>query len=112
MVFSLEDDKFIVEAYFRSGQRDENGWNYSIHSCFLQFQEEFPNHEAADYTNFAQHVRRLVARFRNTGSVCKGKSPERKSVLTEEKLEDVRERLAASPTKPLRQLSAQAGKYL
>lgn len=104
----MEIDKFILEAYFRSGERDENGWQYSLRSCFLQFQQEFPN-QVVEYETFSQHVRRLVARFRNTGSVCKGKSPGRKSVLTDEVLQDVNERLRASPTKPLRQLSAQTG---
>lgn len=104
MPFSVE-----MEAYFRSGERDENGWQYSLRSCHLQFQEEFPNQDIVDYEIFSQHVRRLVARFRNTGSVCKGKSTGRKSVLTEEVLHDVHDRLEASPTKSLRKLSAQSG---
>lgn len=101
MPFSVENDKFLLEAYFRSGERDENGWQYSLRSCHLQFQEEFPNQDIVDYEIFS-HVRRLVARFRNTGSVCKGKSTGRKSVLAEDRLE-------ASPTKSLRKLSAQSG---
>lgn len=108
MPFSVENDKFLLEAYFRSGERDENGWQYSLRSCHLQFQEEFPNQDIVDYEIFS-HVRRLVARFRNTGSVCKGKSTGRKSVLTEEVLHDVHDRLEASPTKSLRKLSAQSG---
>lgn len=109
MVFTEEHNKFLLEAYFCSGERTENGWNYSLRSCHEQFYEEFRNHEAVNFEIFSQHVRRIVARFRNTGSVGKGKSPGRPSVLTAEVLGDVQDRVDVSPHKPLRQLSAQTG---
>lgn len=111
MVFSLEHDTFLLEAYFRSGERNQNGhWDYSMRSCYQQFQEQFPDIAGIDYEMFSQHVRRVVARYRNTGSVSKGKSPGRPKVVTQEVLEDIRNRLEVSPTKPLRRLSAQTSK--
>lgn len=111
MAFTVEHDKFLLEAYFRSGERDENGvWQYSIHSCFNQLLAEFPNEQFVYGNIFPQYVRRLVARFRQSGSVSKRKSTGRHTVLTEEVVGDIQQRLQASPTKPLRHLSAQTGK--
>lgn len=109
MVFTNMHNAFIIEAYFRTGICNENGvWNYSYQSCREQFQERFPD---AEFTNdtFVQHVRRIVDRFRNTASVCKGKSSGRPTVLTEEVVNDVQQRLEVSPRKSLRTLSAQTG---
>ena len=55
------------------------------------------------------HVRRIVKRFRDIGSVTKGKSSGRKPVLNEEIVEDIQQRMETSPNKSLRQLSAQTG---
>lgn len=109
MPLSLDQEKFLLEAYFRSGERDPNGqWKYSTRSCIDDLTTEFPDIDL-DYESLSRHVLRTVDRFRNTGSVSKGKSPGRRTVLTEEIVEDIRDRLDHSPRKPLRQLSQQTG---
>jgi len=108
-MFSDEHNKFILEAYFRSGQRDQHGvWQYSQISCFAKFQQQFANIDVGNVI-FTQHVRRIVKRFRYTGSVTKGKSSGRKPVLNEEIVEDIQQRMETSPNKSLRQLYAQTG---
>lgn len=100
-------NKFIVEAYFRSGTRNEQGnWDYSYKSCYEQFLEQFPELEFC-YGYFRQYVRRLIQRFRKTGNVHKGKSTGRPTVLTDEVVADIHQRMDASPNKSLRRLSAE-----
>lgn len=112
MAFTLEHDQLILEAYFRNGERDANGqWTYSTQRCANEFIEQYPDLEI-DYDNLIRHIRRIVTRFRSTGSVCKGKSTGRPSVMLEDTVEDVRARLEHSPTKPLRQLAQQIGKHI
>lgn len=94
MTPSLADVTFIIEA------------NFSL--AFYNFKKNFQlMQQSVTQQSISQHVRRLVARFRNTGGVCKGNSPGRKSLLTEDVLDDVRDRFSASQKKSLRQLSSQ-----
>ncbi|KAI4454269.1 hypothetical protein MML48_10g00001241 [Holotrichia oblita] len=110
MPYTPEHEKFILEAYFRNGQRnDEGAWIYSAELCIQEFRIQFPDEEFQDLS-LSRHIYRVVQRFRETGSVCKGKSSGRKTVLTENKIEEVRTCLDQSPTKPLRQLAQQTGK--
>ncbi|KAI4469952.1 d-amino acid oxidase [Holotrichia oblita] len=107
MPHTLDQEKFLLEAYFRSGERDPNGqWKYSTRSCINDLTTEFPDIDL-DYESLSRHVLRTVERFRNTGSVAKGKSSGRRTVLNEEVVEDIRVRLDQSPRKPLRQLAQQ-----
>ncbi|KAI4463236.1 reverse transcriptase [Holotrichia oblita] len=107
MPYTPEHEKFILEAYFRNGQRnDEGAWIYSAELCIQEFRIQFPDEEFQDLS-LSRHIYRVVQRFRETGSVCKGKSSGRKTVLTENKIEEVRTCLDQSPTKPLRQLAQQ-----
>ncbi|KAI4461097.1 hypothetical protein MML48_5g00013775 [Holotrichia oblita] len=107
MPLTLDQEKFLLEAYFRSGERDPNGqWKYSTRSCINDLTTEFPDIDL-DYESLSRHVLRTVERFRNTGSVAKGKSSGRRTVLNEEVVEDIRVRLDQSPRKPLRQLAQQ-----
>ncbi|KAK9694265.1 hypothetical protein QE152_g33654 [Popillia japonica] len=109
MPYTLEVEKFILEAYFRNGQRhDEGAWIYSVNLCIQEFRIQFPDEKFNDLV-LSRHIYRLVHRFRDTGSVCKGKSSGRKTVLTENKIEEVRTHLDQSPTKLLRQLAQQTG---
>jgi hypothetical protein len=42
-MFSLEQTIFIVQCYFRNGERLENGeWSYSTPRVFEKFQQKFP----------------------------------------------------------------------
>ena len=53
-------------------------------------------------------VRKLVNRFRETGSVL-GRKPQRTHVLTEEKLDEIGQTLERSPRKSLSRLSQETG---
>lgn len=108
-MLSFEQEKFLLEAYFRNGQRDLNGqWKYATRLCIDDLNAEFPDINL-DYESLSRHVLRTVQRFKDTGSIVKGKSPGRRTVLTEEVVEDVRARLDQSPQKSLRQLAQQTG---
>jgi hypothetical protein len=42
-MFTLEQKIFIVQCYFRNGERLENGdWSYSTPRVFEEFQQKFP----------------------------------------------------------------------
>lgn len=111
MPVTPEQDRFILESYFRNGERNAEGeWKYSTRLCIEEFAAQFPDN-LLDNEVLSRHILRIVQRFRGTGSVCKGKSSGRPSILTENVVEDVRERMDQSPTKPLRQLAQQTGKY-
>jgi hypothetical protein len=44
MVFTREQQIFVIESYFRNGYQAENGaWVYQIESTFQEFAENFPN---------------------------------------------------------------------
>ncbi|KAF2888504.1 hypothetical protein ILUMI_17669 [Ignelater luminosus] len=68
-------------------------------SCIEEF-IYFPEQEF-DYDVISRHVRRVVDRFRQTGSVCKGKSTGRPTVLDENTVENVQTYMERSPTKSL-----------
>jgi hypothetical protein len=43
-MFTLEQKMFIVQCYFRNGERLENAeWSYSIPPVFEEFQQKFPD---------------------------------------------------------------------
>lgn len=109
MVFTLEEDTFIVIAYFRSGIQDNMGsWIYSTETCYEQYMAMHPDN-AVPFNTFAQHQQRVVDRFIDSGSVCQRKSSGRPKILTPEIGEDVRQRMLQSPNKSLRRLSQQTG---
>ncbi|KAJ3663138.1 hypothetical protein Zmor_007447 [Zophobas morio] len=109
MVFTPEQDAFILMAHFRSGTRNPDGtWSYSLQSCIDQFTEAFPDANVG-YQTFANHKGVLVHRFETKNCICKGKTCGRKTVLTEEVTEDIQHRLEQSPNKSIRKLSAQTG---
>lgn len=111
-MFTIEEDTFIVVAYFRSGNFDEQGgWNYSSEACYNEFVTTYPEHEIA-YSVFIQHEQRVIERFLETGSVCKRKPPGRPKVTTPEVVANVQEHIVRSPTKSIRQLSQQVGKHI
>lgn len=108
-VFSIEEKKFILKTYYHRGHRNEDQtWTTSFADCARDFMLEFPNH-AIEYTDFVQHMNRLVNLFDATGSVEKRKSTGRKTILNVERLDDIRDRLQISPQKSLRHLAQQTG---
>lgn len=112
MVFTNEQDRFIVMAHFRSATQAADGsWSYSVQSCIRQFTLEYPNEEI-QYETFVQHRNRLVQRFMETGSVAKRKPVGNPHVLTVEAVNDISDRMTTSPNKSIRKLSAQTGAHL
>lgn len=112
MPFTLQQDTFIVMAHFRSATLNENGeWEYSLPSCFQQFSNKYPD-VIMPYETFKCHRNRLVQRFMDTGSVTKRKANKEPSVLTEDAVDDIRQRLVVSPNKSVRKLAAQTGIYV
>lgn len=111
MPFTPEQDAFILMAHFRSGTRNEDGsWSYSLQSCMEQFFEEFPDENIA-YDNFKHHKSVLLKRYEEKHCICKGKPTGRPTVLTENVVQDIRQRMHRSPQKSIPQLSAQTGIY-
>lgn len=109
MPFTLQQDTFIVMAHFRSATLNENEeWEYSLRSCFQQFHNEYPD-VIMPYETFKCHRNRLVQRFMDTGSVEKRKANQQASVLTEDAVDDIRQRMDVSPNKSVRKLAAQTG---
>lgn len=109
MPLTAEQNTFLIEAYFRTGTVQQNGeWVYNIQSCAESLLERFADIEM-DQENIYQNIRRIVKRFRVSGSVHTGKSPGRNKVLTNETLQDIRQRMEQSPTKSLKKLAAQTG---
>lgn len=110
MPFTIQQDTFIVMSHFRSGTMQEDGsWKYSLGSCFQQFVTEYANLEI-NLDTFTRHRNRVIERFTQTGSVLKRKPEKAPTVLTEEVVADIRQRMDVSPNKSVRKLSAQAGK--
>lgn len=109
MPFTVEQDAFILKAHYRSGTQTEDGeWSYSLQLCLQQFHEKYPD-VVVSRKMFAQHKDRIIERFENKHCICKGKSTGRSSVLTEEVIEDIRDRIEISPNKSIRKLAAQTG---
>ena len=112
MVFTSEQDAFILMAYFRSGTQNEDGlWTYSLQSCIEQFTLRFPNINV-DYEVFLNRKCVLLRRFETKHCICKGKSTGRPTVLTENVVNDIQQRMVHSPNKSVSKLSNQTGKFL
>lgn len=110
MPFTAAQDAFILMAHFRSGARNEDGsWTYSLQSCIDQFTDAFPE-VVVNYNAFSHHKRMLVHRFEEKHCICKGKSTGRPTVLTEEKVADIRNRMELSPHKSVASLALQTSK--
>jgi hypothetical protein len=56
-MFTLEQKIFIMQCYFRNGERLENGeWSYSTHRIFQEFQYKFPRKSTNASTCFWKQV--------------------------------------------------------
>ncbi|KAJ8965062.1 hypothetical protein NQ314_004463 [Rhamnusium bicolor] len=108
MVFTSEQDAFILMAHFRSGTFNNGLWTYSLQSCIEQFGAEFPNANIS-YDTFVHRRYVIITRFQTKHCICKGKSTGRPTVLTEKVIIDVQQRMDVNPTMSLSKLSAQTG---
>jgi transposase len=94
--YSQDQRVFILEHYFSTRSYAE---------CQNAFRNSFPDSVVPNKST----IKRLVERFRETGSSCEKRRSGRPSVLSNDSLEDIRARLLESPRKSLRKLSQQTG---
>ncbi|KAJ3649791.1 hypothetical protein Zmor_021512 [Zophobas morio] len=107
MGYSLEQNTFIVMSYYRNGVLNEYGdWVYSVDACKDEYLVKYP--VVIEEESLKTHIRRIVARFNDTGSVCKGK-PTGRPEVSEDVVDDLRTRMEQSPKKSLSKLSLQSG---
>jgi hypothetical protein len=95
-MFTLEQNIFIVQCYFRNGEKLENGkWSYSAPRVFEELQQKFPDFQGI-YQQLAQKVYKCLNMFLETGSVLR---------RTAENIEEVEQRIADTPNKFMRRLT-------
>ncbi|RZC39281.1 hypothetical protein BDFB_015128 [Asbolus verrucosus] len=61
MAFTEDHKKFMLEAYFRTGTKNDGVWQYSIGAYYEEFREEFPQ-EVFNYEQFRQTLHRSIER--------------------------------------------------
>jgi transposase len=98
MDFSQDRRVFILEHHFSTRSYAE---------CQNAFRNSFPDSVVPNTSKST--IQRLVERFRETGSTGEKRRSGRPSVLSNDSLEDIIERLLQSPRKSLRKLSQQTG---
>jgi transposase len=96
MIFSQDQRVFILEHYFSTRSYAE---------CQNAFRNSFPDSVLPNKST----VQRLVERFCETGSNGEKRRSGRPSVLSNDRLKDIRARLLQSPRKSLRKLSQETG---
>lgn len=94
-MYTVEQRVFIVLCYAKHSSYTE---------CRFRFIRKFPGILPPHRST----VRKLVNKFRTTGSVLNKKSRRRRTVLTEEKLDEIGALLERTPTKSLSRLAVQA----
>lgn len=105
-MFTQEQTTFILESYFRNGQRLPNGeWNYSMEMCREEFRQAFP--EDLINKNFSRDVLRIINNFRTTGSVKKQWGGGRSLVRTQNAVDNARNAIREQPTISVRRLAQQ-----
>jgi cellobiose phosphorylase len=45
MVFTLEQNKFIIMSYYRNGIKRDGEWTYSVQACKEEFLANYPDLE-------------------------------------------------------------------
>ncbi|KAJ3662408.1 hypothetical protein Zmor_006758 [Zophobas morio] len=107
MVYSVEQNTFIVMSYYRNGTFVDGAWLYSVAACKQEYLANYPDLEIQE-TSLKAHIRDVINRFVRTSNVNKGKSSGRPAV-SEEVVDDLRERLEQNPQTSLTRLSQQSG---
>jgi hypothetical protein len=106
MAYSSEHKAFMVESYFRNGNKIDGVWRYSVEDCMTEFQEQFPNF-AIDYMQFKKTLDTCISSFRETGSVQKRTSTGRPKKRTDEVIANAREIMQNTPKTSVRHLRQQ-----
>jgi hypothetical protein len=110
-MFTLEQKIFIVQCYFRNGERLENGeWCYSTSRVFEELQQKFPDFQGT-YQQLAQKVYKCVNMFLETGSVLRKKGSGRPTKRTVENIEEVEQRIAETLNKSIRRLTQETNLF-
>ncbi|KAJ3659088.1 hypothetical protein Zmor_010796 [Zophobas morio] len=106
MGYSLGQNTFIIMSYYRNGVLNEDGdWVYSVNACKDEYLVRYP--VVIEEESLKTHIRRIVARFNDTGSFSKGK-PTGRPQVSGDVVEDLRTRMEQSPKKSLSKLSLQS----
>jgi hypothetical protein len=66
MVYSVEQNTFIVVSYFRNGRFVNGEWTYSLSDCKNEFRAKYPDNIQDD--SLLTHIGRIVNRFLTTGT--------------------------------------------
>jgi hypothetical protein len=84
VVYSLEQDTFIIKSYYRNGVINEDGqWIHSVQACKDEYLATYLSVDIEGQFLMAP-IRRIVDRFGATGNVSKRKSPGRPQFREEE----------------------------
>lgn len=108
MVFTDLQKAFIIESYFKNGERIKGEWKYSVDKYLSDFRIEYPN-VARDYQNFRSTVSRCVSIFRETVSAQRKKGSGLPKKRTPELISNTENVMTETPRTSIRVLSQQAG---
>jgi hypothetical protein len=99
MIFTLEQNKFIIMSYYRNGVKRDGDWTYSVQACKEEFLANYPDQNVLEKF-LAAYTHRIVNHFVTTGGVEK---------VIEEVVENILDHLEESPRTSLTKLSLQTG---
>ena len=105
MVYSVEQENFEVMSCYRNETLVNEGWVSSSTACKEEYLVKYRDFFIIQETSLDAHIRDVINRFIQTGSVDKGKSPGRFSVSEEVDLR----RLEQNPYTSLTQFLQQSG---
>ncbi|KAJ3650075.1 hypothetical protein Zmor_021783 [Zophobas morio] len=106
MVYSVQEDIFIVMSYYPNGTFVNGECMYSVTVCKQKFLPKYRDLIIQE-TSLKAHIKDVINRFVQTSSVDKGKSPRRPSV-SEEVVDDFK-RLEQNPQTSLTRFPQQSG---
>nr|XP_008198792.1 PREDICTED: uncharacterized protein LOC103314449 [Tribolium castaneum] len=106
MVYTSEQKAFLLESYFRNGEKVNGVWKYSIQPCLEEFREAFPE-VVIVYEEFKNTLHRNVNLFRGTASTSRKEGSGRPTERTEEVIHATQEILEQDPKTSIRHLSQQ-----
>lgn len=106
MAFTLEHNFFLVKSYFRSGNKIDGLWVYSVQDCMVEFQVEFP-HFVIDYIQFKNTLDRTLKLFSETGSLLRKSGSGAVKKRRPEVVNRVEEIMENDPQTSVRHLSQQ-----
>jgi hypothetical protein len=91
IVFTLEQNKFLMMSYYCNCVKRDEEWTYSVQACKEEFLAKYLHQNVLEKCLTA-HIYRIFNHFVPTGSVEKGKSSGHPKVM-----ENIRDHLEAHP---------------